>query len=411
MEAFRSLYREAVRCRLRSAKPIGVTLSGGLDSGSVTAVAARELARGGRRLTAFSSVPLYGDDVVVPAGWQADETLLIRSTSDFLGNVDVNYLRCEGSSPVAAIKRKLQLNDAPTHAASNAFWILAILHAAQQMGIGTLLTGQGGNGTISWEGHGFRAPFYRSFVLRRLLARLSTAGIDDLAKYAVGSLSRAWKSVVSSRNRFRPDGGARDKCPWTDYSMINPSFARKMCLESQMRQMGHDPFFGPRRDSRQTRFAFIQPGLAGEGALWQQSGAAFGMEIRDPTSDNRIMEFCLGIPDEQHLDGCSNRRLIRRAMEGMLPREVRLNVVRGSQAPDLPRRLKENWGELDAALKEVSASTLAQEYLDLRRMCGIGAQIAQMTSSAAVGHQAIFLLRGLMVGLFLLTFEDKANHE
>ena len=47
-EAFRDLFVEAVRCRLRSVYPVATTLSGGLDSSSVTCVA-RDLLNSGEK--------------------------------------------------------------------------------------------------------------------------------------------------------------------------------------------------------------------------------------------------------------------------------------------------------------------------------------------------------------------------
>ena len=53
------IYTEAVRCRLRSYRNVGLTLSGGLDSGSIAALASKEFHEKNERLKAFSSVPIY----------------------------------------------------------------------------------------------------------------------------------------------------------------------------------------------------------------------------------------------------------------------------------------------------------------------------------------------------------------
>ena len=71
--------------------------------------------------------------------------------------------------------------------------------------------------------------------------------------------------------------------------------------------------------------------------------AAHGVELRDPTTDLDVVNFCLGVPDEQYLTEGVSRSLIRRAMWGILPPEVLTKRKRGMQAADwfekLERRL------------------------------------------------------------------------
>jgi len=53
---------------------------------------------------------------------------------------------------VHAIRNGLQVHDEPGHAAGNTYWILDLLDSARRDGLGALLTGQGGNATVSWTG-------------------------------------------------------------------------------------------------------------------------------------------------------------------------------------------------------------------------------------------------------------------
>jgi asparagine synthase (glutamine-hydrolysing) len=57
VDAFLEIFDEAVRCRLRTRGGVAAELSAGLDSGSVAATAAGLLAREGRNISAYTTVP------------------------------------------------------------------------------------------------------------------------------------------------------------------------------------------------------------------------------------------------------------------------------------------------------------------------------------------------------------------
>ena len=49
---------------------------------------------------------------------------------------------------------------------------------------------------------------------------------------------------------------------------------------------------------------------------------AHGIEARVPFLDHRLVEFALGIPAMQKIRGAQGKRVLRRAMAGLLPGEV-----------------------------------------------------------------------------------------
>ncbi len=134
VERFLEIYTEAVRFRLRSHFPVAASLSGGLDSGSVCALAARELRAEGQRLAVYSFVPIFDTREVVGPGRFGDESAYISVTSRQAGNIDVNYIEARDVTPLDGVHEMLAAHDAAGHAAVNYFWIAEILQSCTATG-------------------------------------------------------------------------------------------------------------------------------------------------------------------------------------------------------------------------------------------------------------------------------------
>ena len=65
---------------------------------------------------------------------------------------------------------------------------------------------------------------------------------------------------------------------------------------------------------------------------WAASGARLGIEYRYPLLDRRLLEFVLGLPPEQFRSGPWNRCVMRRALDGILPREICWNPSKSEVA-------------------------------------------------------------------------------
>jgi asparagine synthase (glutamine-hydrolysing) len=410
LEAFLEVYTEAVRCRLRSPllseeglgvrSAVGATLSSGLDSSSVCALAARELRSRGKRLLAFTSVPIFDTHHLPMSGRYGDETPLVELARQFMGNLDVHYVRAENFGPLAGLARGLDVHDSPSHAAGNLFWIHALLEEARRQGLGALLIGQAGNWTISWAGSVENFwPLLLSGQWQTLRSKYERLGLSPWRMVKRHFLRPIWANA----RRAWPSPFSFDLHPWAS-TPINPQWAQALDLARQMKASKKDPLTRAPTDINQVRLQLVAS--AGNfGATWADIGAAYGLEIRDPTVDKRLIEFCLAIPNEQYQRNGQDRALIRRAMKGLLPDEIRLNKQRGLQAADLHQRLLAELPQVQAALDKLETSALARQMLDLPKINQVLRALQHEEAGKLTQGCRTILLNGMMAGMFLERFD------
>lgn len=398
---FLERYRAAVKARLRSRRPVGVTLSAGLDSGSVTALAARALQDEGRRLTAFTSVPQFPAAHLAP-GNLADEWPLARAVSLRYDNIEHLAVDAAAISPLAGIERTVAITHAPQYAAVNEFWILAVHDEARGRGLGVMLTGQLGNGGVSWSG-GRDAIFWLFAAgkweaglraMRLWKKRHGRSWIRTVSGHLVKPVLRPfWKR---GRRWLRPDAP-----PWENFGAINPGFAARLGLSRAIKASNYDPTFSrPVEPFDERRLTVVRNGT-GVGPIWHMLGAEFGMDIRDPTADLRLLEYCLSVPAEQDTFDGGQRMLVRRAMEGLLPPEVQWNEVRGRQAADAALRLLRRPEEMDALLDRLAAHPAASSYLDLDLMRRVWNELRAEATVRTSFRASTILMRAVMCGCFI----------
>lgn len=401
VEAFLALYSEAVSCRMRSYRPVGATLSGGLDSSSVCALAARQLRTQEKVLPVYSAVPRYETETVTNRNRFGDESPYIEANRQWIDNLDVYYLRSERISPLAGIKKSLWLHDRPGHAALNAFWIVDLLQTAREQHLGTLLTGQCGNYTVSWNGN--TENWWRSLLQGKWQTLIDRASQTELSPWEAIKRYLLRPLAMPTLEQFRRLQSVGND-PWESYSAINPELARSLALGQKMREENHDPTFS--NNSTLTRLQIFLITTRQIGTIWQENGAGYNLEIRDPTIDKRLTEFCFAIPDEQYERNGQNRWLIRRAMQELLPDKVRLNQRKGLQAADIGYRLLNSFSEVRQTLERLQKSELATQVLDLAKMERVLLSLENRVTRKNSIQCSTILMRGLMSGLFLLRFEN-----
>jgi asparagine synthase (glutamine-hydrolysing) len=398
-EALRAHFDRAVAVRIEGAGPrVAAHLSGGLDSSTVAATAARLMAPNGGRVTAFTSVPREGYDTSEITGSFADESSHAAALADMYPNMDHVLVR-NGGSPFTDLDRLFFIYERPFLNLCNGVWAHRILDMARQQGNRVLLSGARGNMSFSYDGMPLLTQLLsggrlvrlarESLALVRNGTRVGTVAAQTLGPFLPVPL---WRAIARLRGRGRK---------LTDYSAISPEAAQAFRVAQRSAERGLDPSFRPRRDSLETRLWAIRRtdgGNYNKGFL-----AGWGIDVQDPTADRRLIEFCLAVPTEQYLRNGNRRALARTAFADRLPGKIVNETLKGYQAADWHEGLVAGRGELAEELGRIEACTEAAEALDHAAMRGLAENMPSggwhKGDTTQKYRQA--LLRGVSAGHFI----------
>lgn len=406
-KAFIRIYDEAVRCRLRCSQKVGVTLSGGLDSGSVACLAARELKKRGETLYSYTQVPMEGYQNWLPEHQLADEREYVLSVCDFCGNIKPSFLSCEGVNSLTEAERLLEIMEQPYKFIENSYWLCEILKTSSDMGVGVILNGQLGNFTVSW---GSYMPYFLHLLkklrfisfFREVAAYCRTEEISPLSYHR--SILHQLLPLSLVRYIYQMHGG-EDSVYLS--SPINMKFYQAMRESKRQNAFGVDPIYLKFADSYHQRLKLLNPAIFSHiGAVQAKLSMAYGVEQRDPTADKRLIEFCLNLPEKLWLRGDMQRGLIRSAMKGIIPDKLRLNLkYRGRQSADWVQRIIPDWDKARAEISKIGASSLEKKYLDIPRIREFLKKNHDLDYRDDGVHGLRLLLRALIFSRFL------RNHE
>lgn len=313
---FHALFNKAVHSRLRSHKPIGLELSGGLDSSSIVSF-----------LQSFSRIHPHEHDrfqtfsLIFP-GLPCDEQRFINDVTA-QGSFPAHRIRPQ--TPTLAgfqddVLRYQDLPDHPNGAMSNSLRALA-----QQQGCRVLLTGSGGDEWLTGSFFHY-ADLLRTLKFGTLLRRLradrplycdqSSRNMLSLPLVQFGLLPLIPQSCKDLGKRLLGRTGIPD---W-----LAPALWQRTQMRERIRQASITPPFSTY--AQQDLFRSAGHGLSIHGnELDERASSSFGLEKRHPFNDRRIIEFALALPEEQRWSTCP-KSILRNALGRQLPTSVRERV-------------------------------------------------------------------------------------
>jgi len=364
VEAFQQHLSAAVKARLRSCRAPCATITGGLDSSSIAVIAADILAANGSRLDTFTAVPEVGFSKKATRGMYFDETPYVRQIAQLNGNINPHFVPPSTRPIVEQIAEEIRVGGVPSGGILNGLWVMDIYAAARSLGHNVMLCGDMGNIGMSNDGRGLLAELVVKGRWLRLLREIGSSGHrwrHMLRHYTVAPfLPTSFFCKYKQWSR-----GANP--PWYEYSAVNPDFAfRSGIVDRAARE--YLPFDVPRRrDSKLTRINEFHNFC--ETADWYAKvRATFGIDTRTPAFDRRLIEFCIGVPNDQYRRNGNERWLIKRAMQGRLPQLVLSNAKNGDQAADWFRRLTRERKNIAAEIKRLAHNSEVSEIVDLQRL-------------------------------------------
>ena len=379
-EALRELFVEAVRCRLRSAFPVGSTLSGGLDSSSIACVARSLLHEQGRGpLPTFSA--RYA---TLP---QCDETPY-QDAVLAQGGCDPHFWFGDETTPLTDIERMFWHLDGAFDAGNlSVLWEVARL--AQSRGVRVLLDGFDGDTTIS-HGIGYLyelAQQRRWLKLARELRGYTRNVTGDpwdralwawIRKYALRPAIAQSPVLTSLAGLAQPLGldtrtrqGVSNGTEWQRY--LNPAFVQRTSMLAAFERV----HLGPPITEREKHYReLIHPCMQSTLELNVGMEGAFSIEMRMPFCDRRLAEFCLALPPEQKMQDGIIRMVMRRAMEGILPPVVQWRPGKSNLYPYFQRALQKAMTEERNSII-TNDMTLIADYVDVPTLRSFYEQFAR----------------------------------
>ena len=358
----RALLESAVRSHLMSDVPLGVFLSGGLDSSAVLTTAARLASPGQPGLHAFTCA--YDE------GPAFDERPYARAVAEACG-AESHVVVPDGSDLWSVFDTLANQQGEPT-AGPGVYSQWQVMKLASASGLKVLLDGQGGDETLAGY---FR---YLPTRLRDLVAAGNWAGFASLW----GPVSDRLGFATTLLHTFEP------WLPAPLVSALRNRFGqgKSRVLSSAMSKIA-SPAPVPQRSTRsglwdQLAFDSTVRQLPSLLRYEDRSSMAFAIETRLPFLDYRLVEFAFALPDTERLDGIVTKAIARRALGDRVPRSVlerrdKMGFetptdlwLRGRYAGEVRRRLTrkgpfEDW--VDPAVVESSLN----DYLAGRRDIGL----------------------------------------
>jgi asparagine synthase (glutamine-hydrolysing) len=310
---FADLFEDAVRLHMRSDVPVGVHLSGGLDSTSIICASSRI------RKAERASGPLMAFSYVAP---EFDETRYIHDTVAQTGATLVEL----ASNPVRLwelLGEVLRFQDEPMHTMTPLVGY-ELMRLSASHGIKVILNGQGADETIGGYGSYFSDYWCTLMRSARLLEAWREIGryVGANGGAQMSLFVRQWRRLSShllgAFDAYRALARWRRRSMPRDDTWYSPALIQQAAQQAPVRV--------PADLNAQLAYSIRVDPLPLYLRIEDRNSMAHSVEARLPFLDYRLVSLLFRLAPEWRLRGPWNKFVLREGMRGRIPESVRTRV-------------------------------------------------------------------------------------
>jgi asparagine synthase (glutamine-hydrolysing) len=313
-ERFLALFDDSIRLHLRSDVTVGSCLSGGLDSSAIVCVADRQVRAAGDAALFNSITACYAEKEFDERPFAEAVVAATRTAPHFI------YPRAED-----ALTRAEQITwhqDEP-YGSTSIFAQWCVFEEAAKIGVKVMLDGQGADeqlaGYHSAFGYHFASLIRRGrflAVARGMIERRRFHGTDLVTQLRDALLPLVPRSMVAKLHRHHRTIAEHD---WLGSPAFAELHGRYSPQNNALATNGFPPIDGIGELCRALTGVTNLPMLL----HWEdRNSMAHGVESRVPFLDHRLVELTLGLGERHKIVGGDTKRVLRRAMSGIIPETI-----------------------------------------------------------------------------------------
>src|SRR3989344_4507132 len=301
---FKELFEDAVKIQLRADVPVGLHVSGGIDS-SILAHAIDKANDGQKNFRMFS---------FAYAGSSYDEEPYVRELAEVL-KWDVSIAHLSPEDVVRLIEPATWHQDQP-YSGLPSLALQRLVESYKDTDIKVILEGQGGDEVAAGYEY-YWGPFWLDMAKEQGEA-VANQEFEAFAKIRRFKDEESKKTFLKNAiDAYERPGSSADGSRFAKPEVLNPDFAKRAFIEPRAFEAPFESSLANMqyRDIFHTKLPRILRSC-------DRASMAYGRELRVPLLDYRLLEFTLGLPLDQKIRNGEQRLFVRDAYRKSLPKHI-----------------------------------------------------------------------------------------